>query len=194
MTIVANGCPKSGTHALMQVLAAAGGERLPGIVDGMRDGLVLRPTTAFPDAPSLDSARAMGNGVFVHGHVPVEKADMLDGLFVVTIKRDPRAVAVSYARWRGVSVVQAITDFFGQPLVEWYRAFLGWERFGPVLRYEDIEAFAIGLDADLYAGAEQNHDTRTGDPSDWRDWWSYEVEAAWSTVGGPRLVEESGYA
>lgn len=186
--IVANGLPKSGTHALMRVLKAQGLKRAPGLYDGMRGKAHIRPTKAFraPTKGGLDDSW------FVHGHVPA--AYDLD-CWVITIFRDPRNVAVSCARaYLGGDVAKVIREFQGASIVKRYRSFLGWRLKALTVRYEDICEAARRLPANLYQEAVEDHDTYTGSPSDWREWWNSEAEDAWRKAGGYDLLFEAGYA
>lgn len=199
--IVANGCPKSGTHALMRLLSLQGKQRCPGILKAVSPhfGLTLNPTPADLNPITLSAARDFSNDYFIHGHVRVAAA--VQWLTFVTVKRDPRNVLVSYVRWtrkeRGTTDVpdlcEAMDRFFSHPFPKTYRAFLGWEKYGTVLRYEDIAEQCASIDIDLYANSTTNRDTWTSAPSDWRNWWSERIEKKWRQIGGPDLVAEAGY-
>lgn len=189
--IVANGPPKSGTHALMRLLQASGGDRLPGLLDGMRDGLRLRGTAAYPNVPALDMALAQSHSRFIHGHVPTAHHGRLRGALIVTVRRHPREIAVSYARWKtDGDVAAAIRTYCGRSLPTVVGAFLGSEI---TVQYEDIAAAASLAPGGLYRGATEDHDTWTGAPSNWRDWWTDEAEVAWIAARGPELEEAGGW-
>lgn len=180
----------------MAWLAMMGLRRVPGLLDGMkRNRLLLRPTCAYPEVASLEAAAALPHNHFVHGHVPAD-VPLPAGVKVVTILRHPRNVLVSYARWRGLDdpAVGLRGGFCRRRFVAVYRRFLGWRGRALVLRYEDMPRMFTAGAPDLYADAEEDHDTMMAVPSDWRDVWSPEMDAAWRQAGGPQLERDAGYA
>lgn len=197
--IVANGCPKSGTHALMAWLQRMGLNRLPGIIEAWHADrtIALRETGADSEVVTLGKARQLDDRIFCHAHV--HAGHRLDGFRVVTIFRDPRNVLVSYVRHqervRGerITLQDALRSFCGRPFVEVYRGFLGWRGRSLCLRYEDFPPGFCGNGAGLYAHADRDHNTRTGSPSNWLDWWTEEMDLDWQAAGGPGLVEDAGY-
>lgn len=191
--ILANGCPKSGTHALMAMLAKEGGKRVPGLMDGLHDRrpLKLRGTPSDPSPVTWGRALSLDDGYFLHAHVRSAHARELPGFRVITIFRDPRNVLVSYMRWKGLGAEAVLRHFLGRPFVEVYRGFLGWGRHGEWLRYEDI---GIVAGPPGYENAERANSTWTGAPSDWRDYWTDRVARAWRAAGGDDLVAEAGYS
>lgn len=198
--IVANGLPKSGTHALMAWLSKMGLKRCPGVlhIDGAGE---LGVNGNHLDVGTL---AAVPDSVFIQGHVPATFD--LRGFSVVTILRDPRNVLVSYVRhraepWGGdrkFTLDEAMDDFWGKPFVETYEGFLGWQGRSVVLRYENLAPEAIGAGCDIYDANRPEWDrwignTRTGSPSDWREHWTEEAEGAWQARGGVELVDRAGY-
>lgn len=215
--IVANGVPKSGTHALMALLAMQGGKRVPGILDGFRGPrALLMPTGAWPAVPTLEQATALPHDHFLHGHVPAD-VEVPPSVKVVTVLRHPRNVLVSYSRrfafnrmilkWiarrrRGMHTalgspptLQEIlaNGFVDRPFVEVYRRFLGWRGRGLVVRYEDIPRDFTAGAPDLYAGAAEDHNTLTSEPTDWREVWTPDIDASWRAAGGYELEQDAGY-
>jgi hypothetical protein len=146
----------------------------------------------------LEAARCMPDNVFILGHVSA--AHELDGFRVVTIKRDPRNVLVSYCRHRkrvdglDVSIPMALADFWGAPFVATYAGFLGWDGRSIVMRYEDMPSSVTGDGARIYEGQPKDWNTRTGSPSRWQELWDDHAEAAWQSHGGPELLEAAGYS
>src|SRR5690348_13809355 len=127
--ILANGCPKSGTHALLAWLERLGMKRSPGTVK-VRDGQVC-----FPDeADHLADV--------IHAHIPAGYD--LGQHRSVTVLRDPRNVLVSYWRWASTlglltgGPVAALHDFFGKEFVPHYRGWLGWRGVCTIIRFEDL--------------------------------------------------------
>lgn len=194
--IIANGCPKSGTHALMRLLAREGMQRAPGLLEGRhpRREFRIKATPADPNPISIAQAKALPDSYFMHGHV--RAAAKVDWCRFITVIRDPRNVLVSYSRWsEGVSdLVEAMDNFFGHPFAEVYRGFLGWQGQSEVIRYEALSFEAALTDVNVYAGAADNRDTWTGSPSSWQDWWSERVECKWRQIGGAALLDEAGYS
>lgn len=201
--ILANGCPKSGTHALMAWLAMMGMKRIPGLVDGRRGRLEaeLRPTEAYPDTVSLNKASERPHRYFCHSHVPSD-CRIPDRLKVINIVRDPRNVLVSHARFRcvdgdikGCCLAALLREGFGKrPFMEVYRSFLGWEKRGAaVVRYEQLSRDFLAGAPGLYAGAMCDQSTLNKRPTDWREHWTDDLEAAWSRLGGEALLRDAGY-
>lgn len=197
--ILANGCPKSGTHALMQWFLLMGLSRQPGLLDclHLKQQCLIRATSADPRPIKMERARMLPGNYFLHAHAharaPVEWAR------VVTMMRDPRNVLVSYVRHKGdwpdspESLIQAMKNFRGYPFQEVYRGFVGWRRKGLVIRYEDMPPGFAPANPRLYEGSAQDNDTWTGQPSDWREWWTERVDRVWRGIGGPELLAEAGY-
>lgn len=203
--IIANGLPKSGTHALMAWLDSMGLKRHPGVlqVRDVKDGYGYGIT--YNGDRSVDLLLDVPHNVYMHGHIPFSEAavDSLDGAMVITMFRDPRNVLVSYARYRSTegprnwTVKNAVQDFWGEPFVPRYRSYLGWRGNGLCIRFEDTTG--VGDGAGIYAGRRPawdkvSHNTRTGAPSDWSEWWTPETQEVWERAGGPGLLEEAGYA
>ena len=186
--IVANGVPQSGTHALMASLAAEGRKRLPGLFEG-RPGrpFYIKPTAADPEPASLNDALKASDDYFIHGHVACGRGLEKLPCRVVTIRRDPRNVLISYARKSGRALLEVLRNFYGLPFVRVYRSFLGWP---VVVRYEDM-GFVEG--PNLYEDSPVDASTWTGDPSDWRKEWTTDFEVEWRRAKGPKLVADAGY-
>lgn len=133
---------------------------------------------------------------YILAHVPA--SFKLFGFRVITVFRDPRNVLVSYCRHRKredglhVTIPQALEDFWGQPFVEAYAGYLGWNGRCVSLRYEGLDPRTIGSGQGIYPQG-KDWNTRTGSPSRWQEWWSGEAEAAWVAHGGPALLLEAGY-
>lgn len=189
--IVANGCPKSGTHALARLLIGRGIERVPGLLKckhkRARFQLKIKGTTKMV----LEELKQFPDTHYIHGHV---HADIdLSWATVLTIIRDPRNVLVSYVRWkerqqdpRGPSnVLEAMDNFARRPFPEVYRGFLRWQGRCEIIRYEDLDPTSLHQPA--------GWGTWTGNPSDWRNWWTERIERKWRRIGGPDLVAEAGY-
>src|SRR3990167_219542 len=85
--ILANGCPKSGTHALMAWLEGLGLKRMAGVVKVWDGSPRLRA--------ELDGLPCIGD--FIHSHIPFGYD--VGSHRVITIILDPRNVLLSYARW-----------------------------------------------------------------------------------------------
>ena len=192
--IVVNGCPKSGCHAVMALLDTVGLKRCPGTIIPMGDGVYVEGLPVM----STVGLRTLPDNVYVLAHVPAQYS--LGGFRVITVFRDPRNVLVSYCRHRkrddalDVGVPQALENFWGQSFVELYAGFLGWRGRSVVMRYEDMPAEVIGDGAGIYANHDQDWNTRTDAPSDWRDVWSDVAEEAWIAHGGPALLAQAGYS
>lgn len=195
--IVANGCPKSGTHALMAFLASLGLKRFPGLLDGrMEKGLRLVPEYGSDgaDTPLLREAREMSDEWFIHGHVPAGVETR--GWRFLTIFRDPRNVLLSWCRHhervKGEPITphEALISCHGAvPFVDLYRSFLGWRGRCLCLRYED---FPAGPEPYGVATPEIS-ETWTGTRVDWREEWDWELNKAWWQAGGNLLLAEAGY-
>lgn len=48
-------------------------------------------------------------------------------------------------------------------------------------------------DYDIYAGASADHNTWSGRLSNWEEWWTPVIDAAWTESCGPELVKAMGY-
>lgn len=195
--IVANGCPKSGTHALMAFLASLGLKRITGLLDGRHaKGLRLVPEYDTDQDPMrIWEARAMSDEWFVHGHMPAQD---VTGWRVITIFRDPRNVLLSWCRHqlrvkgRETSPLEALEACQNNvPFVDYYRSFLGWRGRCLCLRYEDFppgpEPYGVRTP--------EISDSWTGEQRvDWREEWDWDLKLAWRRAGGDLLLEEAGYA
>lgn len=129
----------------------------------------------------------------------------------IFIKRDPRNIICSWLRFNGQQVTQgtfltAFRSFQDRSLVEEMAAFEGWlsDPETLVVRYEDLiatdgamRAIAEFLDLPYLDGAFEALPgmTRTwfSDHSDYRTIWTPEVDAVWSSEGGPDLLSRWGY-
>lgn len=179
--ILANGCPKSGTHALMAWLEVLGLRRAPGLLKAPTGRAEYRPTPRDPEIPPW--SRLRNHGDFVHTHVPAD-VDLPPCRSVVVVKRYPRNVLVSYVRdprTPSTTLHDALHHFYAKPFVRVYRRYLRWRGRATVVPYEAIVAPPVG-------------ETYTGAPSNWREWWTDEFAAAWARAGGNRLVAEAGYS
>lgn len=180
--IIANGMPKSGTHALMAHLEAKGLRRYPGIIKGRDKGIDLRHLGGW-DEP-------IEGYDFVHGHVPTKARKAAEGFDIVTIFRDPRNVLASYARafkakWGGrPNFIAAMDDFFGRPFAAVAAEYVEWPKFSEIVRYEDLQP---------PVSATRLSQTWTGSPSHWREWWTPEIDAAWHKRDGSEIVTKFGY-
>lgn len=177
-------------------------KREPGIVEAWHEHreLEYRKTEAEKPGRGIEQLRDLDHHRFCHAHVHA-RAQLPAGFMVVTIFRDPRNVLVSYARHQQrvhgnrISLVEALHDFLGRPFMEVYRGFLPWRRGRSLcLRYEDFPAGFAGDGAGLYRHAKRDHNTWTGEPSNWREVWDYEIDHAWRNAGGWFLVRDAGYA
>lgn len=197
--IVANGLPKSGTHALMAWLSRMGLKRCPGVLHVRSDGDLM-----VEGALSIPTLSVMPDSTFIQGHVPF--GHNLTGFSVVTILRDPRNVLISYIRHRAASwgggkrytVAEALEDFWGQPFVPAYESYLGWQGHSVILRYEEMPSRVIGDGGEIYTPDRPAWDkwignTRTGAPSQWLEHWTPSAEEAWQKAGGPALVRLADY-
>jgi hypothetical protein len=66
------------------------------------------------------------------------------------------------------------------------------------MHYENLAPQHVGDGSEVYAEDRPQWDkwignTRTGTPSDWREHWSEETEAAWQKAGGVELLDRAGY-
>lgn len=189
-----NGCPKSGTHAVMALFDTMGLKRFPGTILPLFDYCYVE---SMPHM-SMAAMRSIPDNSYILAHVPA--AFQLDGFRVITVFRDPRNVLVSYCRYRkrveglDASIPQALADFWGQPFVEVYAGYLGWRGKAVAIRYEDIPGSVAGDGSGIYQKHERDWNTRTGSPSRWQDIWTQEDEAAWVKHGGPELLAKAGYA
>lgn len=184
--LIANGLPKSGTHALMSWLLAIGLTRHKGRITDSPP--TIRPWAWGTAGLTLEELAAFPNSVFIHGHVA--PSPDLDRFMVVTIIRDPRNVLVSYRRHRlreeglEVSLVDAMRDYWGWGcFAAFYRAFLEWQGRATIVRYEDLEK--------CHPVARGSH---TGVPSCWQDVWTDEAEEEWQRRDGPQLLRDAGYS
>jgi hypothetical protein len=183
--VIVNGCPKSGTHAVMSMLSKMGLTRVSTV------------TVYSPD--EADKYSDLDHSHYVAGHIPA-KHD-LTSFLVVTIFRDPRNVLTSYCRYRKkmedaeISIPEAIADFWGAPFVSVYRSYLRWREPGRsvCLRYEDLPLHQVGNGAGLYPEDNDYWNTHTGSPSDWRRTWDRAAKVAWKSAGGPELLKGAGY-
>lgn len=199
--IVCNGCPKSGTHALMSLIAMTGASRLAGVLDGRPANgpkLVVRPTKADPCVDSLKVNLAKPHGHYIHGHVPVHHWLDLTKAKVITIVRDPRNVLTSYLRAKKAdlnphNLKLALNDFYGEPFYSLYLSFLGWKNFGAIVRFENIPRDFAPPDP-VYREAKRDHSTKTQHAMDWSEWWCPETERLWNDAKGPALLKAAGYA
>lgn len=194
--VIANGCPKSGTHALMELFQAMGLKRAPGIVRGSGDGgtLVVNETPADPETVDEEDVLEGRSGWFIHGHLPPVRD--YGNAIPVTVIRDPRNVIVSYQKHAVLSgedrpsLLDALTSFLGKPFFDVYPAFLDWQGSAPTVRYEDLPRVRWGS---VYEGANQDRSTWTDRPSDWMRDWSALEKRQWRGAGGNQLVREAGY-
>jgi hypothetical protein len=144
----------------------------------------------------VDALRYMPDNVYILAHWPAHYS--LKGFRVVTIFRDPRNMLVSYIRHRAregirLDIPKALEGFWGQPFVQAYRSYLGWRGKSVVVRYEDLPHDVIGDGSGIYRGQPQDWNTRTGEPSNWREIWDDAAEMAWRAHGGMDLLREAGY-
>lgn len=195
--VLINGCPKSGTHAVMELLASMGVERAPGIVNHDNGVVGVFATPADPNPVSMDEVRTPGPPRFIHAHVPAGDWD-LGAARVIAVLRDPRNVLVSWTRWRNrdtvteAALLDALDWFYDTgPFVEVYRSFLGWRGRALVVRYEDVPRDFSRVD--LYEEAEQDRSTWMSSPSDWRACWTTRVDEAFREAGGLEMLVEAGY-
>lgn len=189
--IIVNGIPKSGTHAVMAWFTRMGMQRHPGT-------LLPAPNGVRAAGVSLEQVKQNNRpGMFILAHVPATRE--LWGN-VVTVFRDPRNMLVSYCRHREredgfrPTLAEAIRDYWGQPFVPLYDSYLGWKGRSVVIYYEDLPPAQIGDGGSIYVGHDRDWNTRTGEPSDWRNEWNDEAEDAWRASDGPGLLRRSGYA
>jgi hypothetical protein len=180
--IIVNGCPKSGTHAVMSMLSKMGLER--------------HCPTMYSSA-AAKSFDKLSHKHYIAGHIPA--TENLSDFLVFTIFRDPRNVLTSYCRSRlkidnlYLTISDALKDFWGHEFVPYYQSFLGWREPGRciVLRYEDLPLHQMGDGSTLYS--DQKWNTYTGSPSNWEVMWSDADCDAFDRAGGRELVEEAGY-
>lgn len=180
--ILANGCPKSGTHLLMAHLHNMGLRRHPGIVECWYDG---RPTR-YRDPESQTKHLKLDYSIkssFVHSHVH-SGVQYNNKYQIITVFRDPRNVLISYMR--EYENRDPFHDFYGQKFVSVYNGFLGWRDKGPCVRFEDMAPAAPNL---LPGSA-----TWSGLLTNWEEYWNSELNAAWKKAGGNVLLRKSGYA
>lgn len=205
--IVANGAPKSGTHALMALLHLEGRRRVPGILYRLEteDRLVLRATVADREPMALEAALALDDGWYVHAHV-CDDAWLAGQARVITMLRDPRDILVSYRRWHDpnrpnadrlpagdAGLVASIGAYFNRPLVRVVRGFLGWRALAETRRFTELPLQRTA-GVSVYAGCGHDPSSETDRHSDWREHWTPAVHDAWAAAGGPALVREMGYA
>ncbi len=190
--ILCNGIPKSGTHYLALCLELMG---FPKIYEPQPGSYCLMDhwTTADKLPP--------------HDHH-------------ILIIRHPRNTLVSMVRWQGrrtlPGVFIAAMRAYGQgivesalPVGEFIDGYLGWlerPKECTVVRYEDmlsdggktiaeIAALTGGVVDGVYEAAPDIQTaTWTGKPSNWEDYWTSEIDAAWSECGGPEAEKALGYA
>jgi hypothetical protein len=169
-------------------------KRCPGTILPLGDQLYVSGSPLM----SIDALRTLPDNCYILAHAPARYD--LAGFRVITIKRDPRNVLVSYCRHRKrvdgieVTIPDALADFWGAPFVSTYRSYLGWAGRSVMIRYEDMPASVIGDGAGIYECHDRDWNSRTGEPSRWQAVWDERAEAAWIQHGGPELAAEAGYS
>jgi hypothetical protein len=195
--IVVNGCPKAGAHAFAALLSRAGAKRCPGTI--LACTWDQTPQISGAPAVTLDVLRMLPDNLYMIGHVCAHHAQALSNCAVVTVLRDPRNCVISYVRHRkrvdgiDITTAEALTDYWGTPFVELYRGFLGWHGKAAIVHYEKMPASVTGDGSGIYGFHDAQHNTRTGEPSDWSETWGCEDHRAWRIAGGPALAAEAGY-
>lgn len=198
--LLVNGCPKSGTHAVMSWLNRLGLSRHRGTVIERGGRLTTIGLENEEGAPlSVHKLSGCPDTVFILSHVPSIYAKELGKFAVITVFRDPRNVLVSYCRYKlalngqTLTLIQAMEDFWGQPFVEAYRSYLGWRGKSVIMNYENLPSSKVGDGSELYDGELVDWNTRTGAPSKWWEWWDDQTEEVWCEAGGQNLVDAVGY-
>lgn len=186
--VIVNGMPKSGTHAVMAWLADMGLKRRPGTI---LPAPMFKVRAVGVELEAIK--RDFREGMFVLAHVPASRSLWAP---TITVFRDPRNMLVSYCRHRmredniGISIPEAIRDYWGQPFVPTYISYLPWRGLCTTLRYEDLRP---SNGARIYEDHPRDWNTYTGCSSNWRDVWDGEAEDAWQEAGGPELLNRAGY-
>lgn len=197
MTIIVNGCPKVGCHAACALLDRMGLKRIPGTI--LAATPEQRPHIAGVEAIQLDALMMFPDNCYMLAHVCDYYAGALGGAPTLLVIRDPRNTLISYQRHRArvdnlnLSTESALENFWGAPFVPTYRGYLGWRGKAAVLRYEDLPHHVVGDGHGIYCRHDRHHNTRTGFPSDYAEYWQGADYRAWRDAGGSELVAEAGY-
>ena len=216
--LICNGCSKTGTHILTTLAKEGGLNQLGGTLIKRRPNTELKVTSNR----LLKEVLALDNQNFIHGHVaykPFLEGRLIDsGHKMVHIVRNPRNVAISWMRHRNKqspnfrvseeNLLKIIENkMFGMSVVEYYSGFTGWinSKLALNLKFEEIfeekkktvKSFSSYLQLD-HKEIDMNKvfgrgSTFTGNWSDWKEWWSQDVEEAWIRSSGIELEEKLGY-
>lgn len=180
----------------MRILVADGLEKVPGLLEGRSKNIGMNTNPVHGGKITLEHIKHTSNKYFIHGHVKAKFAEFVVQRLRCTVHhviRDPRNVLISYSRYRNKTPEIMLTKRWYGPFVQFCRGFVGWEQYATIYKYEDIWGHAAYLPGNLYVGAKNDLDTWTGAPSDWREWWTDEIDKIWCDQGGPELVRELGY-
>ncbi len=217
--IICNGCSKTGTHFLTNIMNAAGFKQAPGT-------LICRKREAFETTSkvlSVANALHLDDSHFIHSHVihsPVTAKALAPHRHFLMI-RHPRNVAVSWLRHRTKNSPRHTPSpdllcglikngMFGLSIPQFYYRFIAWREEAGVkcLRFENLAArepetvgavfehAGASFDAAAVEAAFGKGPTFNAKFSDWRDEtnWTGSVETAWVASGGDWLESALGYS
>lgn len=184
MIYIANGMPKTGTHALLKGMELLG---IPASLAGPQDGFGYMDHIPYSASPPA--------GKMVH------------------IIRHPKNMLISWVRWVGNPVTEgmligAIQSYNTIGIAATLDAYQGWLSDANVhtVKYEDLVASAQALTdiatflgvsylVDAFANLPGLTETWTGSPSDYttKAAWTANVDAAWTAAGIPARQAAFGY-
>ncbi len=163
-----NGWPKCGTHALEVMLTKAGFVPAGG-------GVLQR----LPGEPHV--FKNTGTGNLFRGHVWDWHGP------VVVIVRHPRNAWISMCRHQHQEPSAALVEQLNYNTFNYldgYLRFVGCWAEAPIVRYEDM---------DLATARRTDTPTLNDRPSDWREYWNGDIDAAWAVSAGPDLEQQLHY-
>ncbi len=217
--IFCNGCSKTGTHLITNLVKLANIRQIGGTIVKRHDKfpLTMKGSTSIAEIMSKD------NTYFVHAHLAykehLNKRLVLGKHKMIHIIRNPRNVAVSWLRHKNkLNPKLKLTKenfklilqdgMFQMAVAKHYSGYTPWTEQDNVLtvRFEDLvsrdkvvhtkKVFDyIGTDLpDIdKIDTSQNSPTYTGRFSEWIEWWGSEVDIIWKKTEGFKLERKLGY-